>query len=185
MSSEIVEEIINMIYICAKRERIFELIQICKDTNANIFGNFIRDSIAGIKPDDINIVVSELFFNKFKNKMFNNGYNIIKPLWEDDRYKFVCEDKLDVEVTLVNDISEQIIFDTFETPDFDINLLVFDVKQGKIYNYMNPDEDIRNIVKSIKNMRATYLRLLDNDLKLKDYKIKKLIDKGYILYNIF
>ena len=147
--------------------------------NGIVFGGYIRDMIAKVKPNDIDAVVP-----------YKNSYDILDELTElyqsepeildcssDDRelviYSFQAEGLDKLEIHFYNPSADSLIGDAM-VPDFDVNLLCCCPKYGLV-NYSKQNQyTVKTIIRNIRNRRAVML-----NGKVNQSRITKIKSKGY------
>jgi len=142
-----------------------KIIEICLNNNGIIIGGYVRDFIAGIKPNDIDVVIDE---NNMSNLMLdlsklNKSSNL--------QYFYKNEYSFPITTIYINNIKIDILNSMPIEPDFDINQLILlnrienrkntiDFKLGELDVSVstNFNLDIFEIIKNIKNKNMVFLR---------------------------
>jgi hypothetical protein len=143
----------------------------------SIYGGYIRDLINGTKPNDIDIIISDLYYDDFVVEMIENGY-VSSRNYDNDTMVYKKAGNRDVEVSVVDDDPEDTILGPVSIPDFDVNLLEY--VNGKLIDWTNPDNDISTIIKHIKDKETVQL---ESDDEIGLYRIDKMKNKGYTIIN--
>ena len=142
-----------------------------------VFGGYLRDLISGDDPHDIDAVVPEANWDKFKQDMADEGFNMITPLSKYEPSIFEKEGELTVEVIIGEDPPDFEWLGPSADPDFDVNLLAYN--GTKMYNWMSldhdPELDVLIIISSIRKKQTLQFRNAEED------RVNKMKNKGYTI----
>lgn len=133
-----------------------------------VYGGYLRDYFDGVKPKDIDIVVPDIYKDRFLDEL--KGYTFRDNL-ENGTVMAERPGHRDIEISFCEDEPEDNLFiGPCAEPDFDVNLLTYDGK--KLYNWVDPTIDTILIIERIYERRA---KKLSNNVG----RMKKMHDKGY------
>lgn len=119
-----------------------------------VYGGFIRDAVAGVKPKDIDVVLSKDYIDFFDGWMNGAGYvgklneHNVTMVWRK-------AGRLPVESYSVEDSPDDVMLSPEADPDFDVNTLCYNGE--RVYSWINPDEDLVPIVEHIREKEAEQL----------------------------
>jgi len=150
--------------------------------DGSIFGGYLRDSIAGETPSDIDVAMLEKMFGYFIVGMTKLGYTAIPTTdngehWLFEPNKLSSEQKIKVEVILYPDTDIGLLLGPTCDPDFTVNTLAFDGRE--LYLWCDNDEfsiTVSSVIEDIKNKESRRL-IADEERET------KLIRRGYLIYN--
>lgn len=136
-----------------------------------VYGGYVRDMIAGVKPRDIDVVLPADKWQGFVQELLEAGY-ASHGKQDNDATLFTKEGYLDVEAYACEDNSYDDVFIGPEaSPDFDVNTLAYD--GVKMYNWVDPNGmDFFVILKHIQDRQAVRMEPEDD-------RVEKMIAKGY------
>jgi hypothetical protein len=140
-----------------------------------IYGGYIRDLINGTKPNDIDIIISDLYYDDFVREMIENGY-VSSRNYNNNTIVYKKAGNRDIDVSVVDDNPEETILRPVSIPYFDVNLLEY--VNEKLIDWTNPDNDISSIIKHIKDKETVQLQ---SDDKVGLDRIEKIKKKGYTI----
>lgn len=156
-----------------------EILKVIYAFGGVVFGGYLRDTIAGVQPTDVDMVIDPRQFELLTMALTNYGYQ----REEDDEadYKFIptMDGLLSIQVIVIE--ADQYSGPPTE-PDFDINLLAFD--GVRLYNWMSlsiiPELWVPNIVTRIVNKQ-----MLLNKANFSPERQEKMLKKGYTIIGEF
>lgn len=142
------------------------LVQHIFECRGAIFGGFLRDSFAGVSPNDIDVAIPMLYFDQFLAGMEELGY-----------YEYVGETtifkkpgELPVEVTFVEDDPDDTRIGPEAEPDFDVNLLALD--EDGLWEWTGGEYSVEEIIEHIKHREAVAIEPSPE-------RTAKILSKGY------
>ncbi len=136
-----------------------------------IFGGYIRDIIRDEEPNDIDVVISEMYLDNFIKKVESMGYDIEGS---EGVFKLKKKGYRDIEVVSMEDDPDDVILGPAAAPDFSVNLLVFSMQDG--LNEWTGEYKIDEIIKDIKRGVAVQI---STDLPDAKSRQNKLTRKGF------
>lgn len=148
---------------------ILVMIQQCR---GSLYGGAIRDIISGDKVSDFDVVIPQIYIEKYLDLLVKSGYHCLSngdpayPIW-----KCTKNGELPIEVYAVEDHPDDTLIGPTSEPDFDVNTLSY--VNGKVQSWVCFGEDIAPIVDAIRNKIATPMS------KPRPERIIKLANKGY------
>jgi hypothetical protein len=173
MISKLCLEIQKMEFI---RPKDTEVVRAIFDAQGAIFGGYLRDVIAGVEPSDIDVTIFEVYKGQLWNDLLKLGYLRMEFNPDNETWKWVKPGALPIEV-YVNEYDQpgDVILGPMAAPDFDVNLL--ETSNGvELFNWMNPDEPIDDILAHIRHREAI---MMTSEGIVGQDRIDKILKKGY------
>lgn|SRR3989338_7172906 len=154
-------------------EEDFKVIEIIIFNNGAIYGGYLRDSIAGEreKIKDIDVVLSELYRDKFHNEMTEEGYEV---KFNASNFTFVYKkpgEKV-VEAYFVQDDPADTVMGPESEPDYDVNLLAWNGES--LYIWTDPNRQIYRIISHIIEKKTV-------EISHNPEREEKILSKGYTI----
>jgi hypothetical protein len=138
-----------------------------------VYGGYLRDLIAGVTPNDIDVVLSSADCNYFENfniQLLELGYTAsFNTEHETTVYKKTGH--LPIEAYAVEDSPTDTLITPISDPDFSVNLLAFD--GSRLYHWVEPDRDVHLIIKGIQERKAIQW------YEASPERVEKMRGKGY------
>lgn len=135
-----------------------------------VYGGYMRDFYAGLKPSDIDVVISENHSASFAMDMFEAGYTA-KPGKHAEITLFTKEGELDVEMIECEDDPIAYWIGPCADPDYSVNLLAWDGTY--LWNWTFGSEDDLSVKEIIKHIRAKTAFQLETPNPDRQKKMKK------------
>lgn len=140
----------------------------------SVFGGYLRDLIANENPKDINVIISEKYFNEFNFHLTKENFS--SYFYENGTISYEKDNHRLIHVILTDYEPEQTPLTPNLKPDFDVNLLAFN--GTAFYNWHDPTEEIDGIIEAIKTRTATQLSKISEEMKI------SMKEKGYEIIKI-
>ena len=171
-----------------------QILQLLFEVGGVVAGGYIRDIIAWVTPNDIDIVIPDAGFELFTQSLTSLGYTRSEDADVETDFLFISEQGKPIEGIILDrrpGVSargfledavpgEYLGFPT--SPDFDVNLLAFD--GDRLYNWMSlgdmPSLWVPNIISRILRRET----LMSSEPVSSD-RIDKMLAKGYRIVGHF
>lgn len=138
--------------------------------NVVVFGGFIRDIIADIEPNDIDLAIHQERFIEFIDELLYMGYKVNNSEPEVNLYKgniileiITCEDKY--------------VMGPSCDPDFNINLLTYDPSSDTLYDWCSGSCGSNEILKIVNDIKKKTAFLIYYNEK----RYNKMLNKGFTI----
>lgn len=165
----LIEDMLELYVLPEDREIVREVLR----KRGAIYGGYLRDVIAGEEPNDIDIILSELRYGlEFIKYLLSKGYQLDYE-GKNDTIIATKSGARKLELAFVEDSPDEVLIGPVSGPDFDVNLLLLG-EDGVLRNWMDPNEDIIEIIENITSRRAVRIEA-DRD------RIRKMSQKGYTI----
>jgi hypothetical protein len=142
-------------------EIFIDVVKLLLDSEGYLFGGAVRDLIRDEIPTDLDVSVRN--YQKFYDGLMELGFEITPT-------SRAIKDNIIVDICELDD--PDLFVDINIAPDFDVNILAWD--GCKIFNYLDPEYNISDIIENIKNKRAQ--KITPNNERL-----CKMHNKGWII----
>jgi len=145
-----------------------------------VFAGFLRDTMAGVQPNDIDAVVPIYYSGRVVRSMIELGYTLVEKQEIGIALRFVKEGELNVEISYSEAVPGLTRIKPSAEPDFDVSLLAYNGRE--MYNWMpgEPDSelDVLSIIGRIQRRQTIQFAGAE------PHRIKKMQDKGYTIIKI-
>ena len=144
-------------------DNLVEIIDLVLNNEGYLFGGAVRDLIRNEIPSDLDVSIRN--YENFYENLLLLGFKIL-PSGK------MIKDDIIIDVLELDDPES---FVEIGVPlDFDVNMLAWD--GSKVFNYNNPDLDVKDIIDNIKVKRAFRINPCDE-------RLSKMISKGWDIIN--
>lgn len=111
-----------------------------------IYGGALRDMLRGLKPNDLDVIISQYEQEEFNSDMKSLGYEP-GEVCECGTTMWTLDGHIPVESYTVEDDPATTFIGPVSDPDYDVNLLRFD--GATLRNWITSSEDVSEIIKHI------------------------------------
>jgi hypothetical protein len=143
-----------------------------------VYGGYVRDTIAGVQPKDIDVVVPAAHWAQFVNALTFIGYRNIPNPTTSDAVLFVKDGELSIEAISGEDAPGSVLIGPPASPDFDVNLLAYNGRLMYNWGPIGKDLGVLDIISRISKREALQFREASPE------RVAKMISKGYRIVKV-